>query len=291
MPRHLFLPGVEPGKSYADEAIPTKWQPDGRAISSSSQPAVMAVMLEQLCVEAGQRVLEIGAGTGYNAALLSHLVGEAGAVTTVDIDEDLVEQASRHLAKPGQERFVAPVVESIAEAYVNPTAWPRVVMDGHEIVGFVMANFDPDNELEAFRAGVWRLNVAADAQGRSAGRFAVEAVADEARRRGVQRITVLWERGKRARRVLSAAGLRADRTAVRRDRRSTRPVIRCRSPMKSALSQSRMGVAFVNESKPRSRASCVNYRGVSPVFSSLLSRWAWNDITCILLGPVPHHPS
>lgn len=159
--------------------------------------------------------------------------------------------ATKLRLKPGQERFVAPVVESIASAYVNPTAWPRVVMDGHEIVGFVMANFDPDNELEAFRAGVWRLNVAADAQGRSAGRFAVEAVADEARRRGVQRITVLWERGKRARRVLSAAGLRADRTAVRRDRRSTRPVIRCGSPMKSALSQSRMGVA---SSTSRSRA-------------------------------------
>lgn len=97
--------------------------------------------------------------------------------------------------RPGQERFVAPVVQSVAEAYVTPTAWPRVVVDGDEVVGFVMANFDPDNELPEFRCGIWRLNVAAAAQGRGVGRFAVHAVAEEARRRGNSRMTVLWERG------------------------------------------------------------------------------------------------
>jgi diamine N-acetyltransferase len=97
--------------------------------------------------------------------------------------------------RPGQEKFVAPVVQSIAEAYVTPTAWPRVVLDGDRVVGFVMANFDPDNELEAFRCGIWRLNVAADAQGGGVGRFAVDAVAQEACRRGRSRITVLWEKG------------------------------------------------------------------------------------------------
>jgi len=64
----------------------------------------MALMLEQLGVEPGQRVLEVGAGTGYNAALLGHLVGEAGAVTTVDIDADLVEQARRNLDAAGRRR-------------------------------------------------------------------------------------------------------------------------------------------------------------------------------------------
>src|SRR5829696_4321893 len=97
--------------------------------------------------------------------------------------------------KPGQEDFVAPVVQSIAEAYVTPTAWPRVVVDGDRVVGFVMANFDPDNELEEFRCGIWRLNVAADAQGTGVGRFAVGAVAEEARRRGRSRLTVLWVKG------------------------------------------------------------------------------------------------
>lgn len=112
-----------------------------------------------------------------------------------ELTVDNLPAAVRLELKPGQERFVAPVVNSIAEAYVTPTAWPRVILDDDEVVGFVMGNFDPDNELEAFRAGIWRLNVAGSAQGRGVGRFAVEAIADEARRRGVNRITVLWVPG------------------------------------------------------------------------------------------------
>ena len=76
---------------YRDQAIVTK-RVDGVSVSSSSQPAIMAVMLEQLAVQPGQRVLEIGAGTGYNAALLAHLVGPTGQVITVDIDAGIVEE-------------------------------------------------------------------------------------------------------------------------------------------------------------------------------------------------------
>ncbi len=112
-----------------------------------------------------------------------------------ELSVDNVSAAVKLRVAEGQERFVAPVAESIAEAYVNPTAWPRVILDGDRVVGFVMANFDPDNEIEAFRAGIWRLHVAAEAQGRGVGRFAVEQVEREARARGVRRITVLWERG------------------------------------------------------------------------------------------------
>ncbi|WP_256840025.1 GNAT family N-acetyltransferase [Ornithinimicrobium faecis] len=97
--------------------------------------------------------------------------------------------------RPGQERFVAPVANSIAEASVTPTAWPRAICDGDDVVGFVMANFDPDNELAAFRCGIWRLHVSADQQGRGVGRFAVEEVAREARRRGNEQMTVLWVQG------------------------------------------------------------------------------------------------
>ena len=59
--------------------------PDGEIVRSPSQPEIMTAMLEQLSVRPGQRVLELGAGTGYNAALLAHLVGLTGAVTAVDI--------------------------------------------------------------------------------------------------------------------------------------------------------------------------------------------------------------
>ncbi len=60
-------------------------------------------MLEQLDVRPGHRVQEIGAATGYNAALLSHLSGEAGAVTTVDIDPILTATAVENLRRAGIE--------------------------------------------------------------------------------------------------------------------------------------------------------------------------------------------
>ncbi|MBC7518359.1 MAG: GNAT family N-acetyltransferase [Microbacteriaceae bacterium] len=98
--------------------------------------------------------------------------------------------------KPGQEQFVAPVSHSIAEAYVNPsTSWPRVVVDGDDVVGFIMGNFDPDAHDDEFRSCIWRINVSAEAQGRGIGKFAVWALAEEARSRGFERVTVMWESG------------------------------------------------------------------------------------------------
>ncbi len=68
----------------------------------------------------------------------------------------------------------APVVESLAEAYIHyGTAWPRLILDDDRVAGFVMGNFDPDNEIDAFRAGIWRLSIAAGEEGRGYGRFAV----------------------------------------------------------------------------------------------------------------------
>jgi protein-L-isoaspartate(D-aspartate) O-methyltransferase len=59
------------------------------------------MMLEQLAVRPVDSVLEIGAGTGYNAALLATLTGPGGHVTTIDVDDDLVDGARRHLAAAG----------------------------------------------------------------------------------------------------------------------------------------------------------------------------------------------
>jgi protein-L-isoaspartate(D-aspartate) O-methyltransferase len=105
VPRHIFLPTTPVEEAYRDEAIATKFE-HGRPVSSSSQPAIMAIMLEQLEPQPGQRVLEIGAGTGYNAALLARLVGSGGQVVTVDIDEDIAHAASHHLAQAGIENVL-----------------------------------------------------------------------------------------------------------------------------------------------------------------------------------------
>ncbi|MCA1672064.1 MAG: methyltransferase domain-containing protein, partial [Actinobacteria bacterium] len=72
--------------------------PGGR--SSTSMPGLMTRMLESLDLHAGQDVLEIGTGTGYNAGLLAHRLGDP-YVTSVDIEPDLVDLARRRLARIG----------------------------------------------------------------------------------------------------------------------------------------------------------------------------------------------
>ena len=100
VPRHLFLSHLPLEEVYRDQAITTKLI-NSQPVSSSSQPSIMAIMLQQLDVLPNQSVLEIGAGTGYNAALLSHLVGPGGNVVTIDIDQDIVEQAQINLKQAG----------------------------------------------------------------------------------------------------------------------------------------------------------------------------------------------
>jgi protein-L-isoaspartate(D-aspartate) O-methyltransferase len=105
VPRELFLAdhATQYGISavYRDEAIVTRRDAHGQPLSSSSQPAIMAQMLEMLDVRVGQRVLEVGAGTGYNAALLAHLVGPSGSVTSVELDRQSAAGARESLLAAG----------------------------------------------------------------------------------------------------------------------------------------------------------------------------------------------
>jgi protein-L-isoaspartate(D-aspartate) O-methyltransferase len=71
------------------------------AVSSSTKPDLMVRMLETLDIRDGQRILEIGTGTGYNAALLAHRLGDDN-VFSVDIDPELVDTARRRLARVGR---------------------------------------------------------------------------------------------------------------------------------------------------------------------------------------------
>ena len=126
VPRHLFLPHLPPEEAYLDDAIVTKRDAEGQPISSSSQPAIMAIMLDQLDLAPGQRVLEIGAGTGYNAALIRHIVGPSGAVVSVDIEADLVDRAREHLASAGYPD-VTVVAADGAEGYPPGAPYDRVI--------------------------------------------------------------------------------------------------------------------------------------------------------------------
>ncbi len=101
VPRHLFLPDVTPQEAYRDHAIPLKRGANGETLSSASQPTIMALMLEQLELRPGMNVLEIGAATGFNAALIKHIVGKRGSVTTLEIDNDLSQRAIDNLYAAG----------------------------------------------------------------------------------------------------------------------------------------------------------------------------------------------
>lgn len=111
VPRERFLPDVAAlaglAAVYGDEAIVTRTDERGMPTSSSSQPSIMAVMLERLDVHPGHRVLEIGTGTGYNAALLATLVGPGGDVTSVELDAGVATEAEVALRDGGHPVRVA----------------------------------------------------------------------------------------------------------------------------------------------------------------------------------------
>jgi protein-L-isoaspartate(D-aspartate) O-methyltransferase len=96
--RHAFLPGVGLEDAYKEDAVPIKHDEHGEMISCISAPSIVATQLEQLGAQPGHKVLEAGAATGYNAALLGKIVSPGGKVWTLDVDQDLVAGASRHLA-------------------------------------------------------------------------------------------------------------------------------------------------------------------------------------------------
>ncbi len=92
VPRHAFVPNTPMESAYADQVVRLK-EDEGVLISSMSQPGMIAQMLEQLRLQPAQRVLEIGTGSGYTAALLAAIVGPQGFVTTVDLEADLTQHA------------------------------------------------------------------------------------------------------------------------------------------------------------------------------------------------------
>ncbi|MFI0988103.1 methyltransferase domain-containing protein [Streptomyces exfoliatus] len=146
VPRHLFVPyyyvpgpggyerlwsgDPEPERrdrwlsgAYEDTALATRVR-DGELLSSASQPSLMALMLQALDVRDGDDVLEIGAGTGYHAALLCHRLGEEH-VTTLDLDDEIVESARTHLAAAGYRPTV--IVGDGARGCAERAPYDRIV--------------------------------------------------------------------------------------------------------------------------------------------------------------------
>jgi protein-L-isoaspartate(D-aspartate) O-methyltransferase len=111
--RHAFVPSVTPEEAYEDKALAIK-ERDGTVLSSISQPSMIVHMLELLAIAPKDRVLEIGTGTGYNAALLAELARD-GTVVSIEIETDLIESARSTLDEQGYQRVVLVHADKLGE--------------------------------------------------------------------------------------------------------------------------------------------------------------------------------
>ncbi len=95
IPRHEFVPEHMQAKAYSNVPLPIGY---GQTIS---QPYTVAFMLEALELDRGNKVLEIGAGSGYNTSLIAEIVGKNGMVYSIEIIPELIELAKTNIGKLG----------------------------------------------------------------------------------------------------------------------------------------------------------------------------------------------
>ncbi|HUA08246.1 MAG TPA: methyltransferase domain-containing protein [Candidatus Acidoferrales bacterium] len=131
--RHRFIPAVNAQEAYEDKALAIK-ERDGLVISSISQPSMIVHMLELLEVRSADRVLEIGTGSGYNAALLGELA-RTGTVVSVEIERDLIERARAVLDEEGYRRVVLLHAEQLRDVH---RAFERIIVTARS------QDIDPD---------------------------------------------------------------------------------------------------------------------------------------------------
>jgi protein-L-isoaspartate(D-aspartate) O-methyltransferase len=154
VPRHLFVqrfwwaPPFEPWsrgnaiefdakQGFSDQALQAIYEPTTAlltrlppagtsATSSVSAPIIVASMLAEMHLGPGLRVLEIGTGSGYNAALLAELVGDPALVTTIDLDPGLTDEASARLERLGFDRLAVRCGDG-AEGVADRAPFDRIV--------------------------------------------------------------------------------------------------------------------------------------------------------------------
>lgn len=148
VPRHLFVPQAPLEKAYANATVDIKLDAGGTSISCASQPDIVATMLEQLHVEPGHKILELGAGTGYNAGLLAHLTGPTGRVTTIDVDDDIVDGARTALAAAGIDN-VTVILSDGALGYADNAPYDRIIatVGAHAVPHAWLDQLAPDGRL------------------------------------------------------------------------------------------------------------------------------------------------
>jgi protein-L-isoaspartate(D-aspartate) O-methyltransferase len=127
VPRHDFAPGEPLENVYqTDTTLVPKIDAQGRQTSVVSASHIQAIQLEMADIRRGMNVLEIGSG-GYNAALISEMVGPEGSTTTVDIDADVIDRARAGLQRAGYEQ-VNVVLADAEHGVVQHAPYDRIIV-------------------------------------------------------------------------------------------------------------------------------------------------------------------
>jgi len=121
VPREEFVPTNLRKYAYQDTPLSIG---HGQTISA---PSMIAIMLESLDLEKGQKVLEIGTGSGYNAALLAEIVGKAGRVISIERIPAIAEFGKKNLKKTGYGN-VKVVVGDGTCGYEEEAPWDRILI-------------------------------------------------------------------------------------------------------------------------------------------------------------------
>jgi protein-L-isoaspartate(D-aspartate) O-methyltransferase len=121
VPRHSFVPKDSQSMAYIDTPLDIG---HGQTISA---PHMVAIMCELLELAEGQKVLEIGAGSGYNAAVIAEIIGKNGHVYTVERLEPLVKFAEKNLKEKGYEN-VTVLLEDGSMGYSKYAPYDRIVV-------------------------------------------------------------------------------------------------------------------------------------------------------------------
>jgi len=127
VPRHLFVPKNAESSAYIDSPLSIG---SGQTISA---PHMNAMMCEYLKLEVGDKVLEIGTGSGYHAALCAELVApknstNPGHVYTIERHEDLVKKAKVNLKKTGYDNIVTVILGDGSLGYPEEAPYDKVLV-------------------------------------------------------------------------------------------------------------------------------------------------------------------
>ena len=121
VPRHEFIPENIRDYSYADQPLSIG---HGQTISA---PSMIAIMLESLDFKVGQKVLEVGTGSGYNAALIAEIVERKGKVFSIERIDELAEFGRTNLERTGY-GWVKVIVGDGTYGYEKEAPWDRILV-------------------------------------------------------------------------------------------------------------------------------------------------------------------